>query len=96
MGGVGRFKTYIPSKPDKNGFKIMLLCDAKSSYMLNAEPYTGKKQISTEGPLSKYYLLSLTNHIHNLNRTLVTDNWFRYIDSGRRKIIEKENYFGAN
>lgn len=36
------FKVYIGNKPDKFGMKILMLCDAKSWYMLNAELYVGK------------------------------------------------------
>jgi len=37
------FRMYIRNKPAKYGLKIMMVCDSKSSYMLNAMPYLGKK-----------------------------------------------------
>ena len=36
------FKQYMPSKPAKYGIKIWAACDAKSSYALNLQVYTGK------------------------------------------------------
>lgn len=32
----------MPSKPGKYGIKIWVLCDAKTSYVMNMQVYTGK------------------------------------------------------
>jgi len=36
------FRMHIPNKPAKYGIKIMMACDARSKFMLNAIPYLGK------------------------------------------------------
>ena len=36
------FKMYIANKPAKYGIKLVMACNAKSKYMLNAMPYSGK------------------------------------------------------
>lgn len=35
------FKTYIPTKPEKFGIKMISLCDARNYYYLNGVPYLG-------------------------------------------------------
>ena len=47
IGFKGRcgFKMYVPNKPIKYGIKIMMACDARSKFMLNAIPYLGKYTI---------------------------------------------------
>jgi hypothetical protein len=97
LGSYGKcgFRVYIPNKPDKNGIKIVMLCDAKSSYMINAEIYAGKTRpgkgeaILAETLLSEYYLLELTKPVHGTNRTIVSDNWFTSI-SAVEKLLKKK------
>jgi len=36
------FRMYIPNKPDKYGIKLMMVCDSRSYFMLNAIPYLAK------------------------------------------------------
>ena len=38
------FKTFIPTKPEKFGLKIISLCDARTFYFLNGVPYLGAEQ----------------------------------------------------
>lgn len=44
VGFRGRcpFKMYIPSKPNKYGIKIIMMCDNSTKYMISAIPYCGK------------------------------------------------------
>jgi len=36
------FRMYIPNKPAKYGIKLMMVCDSRLCFMLNAIPYLGK------------------------------------------------------
>ena len=44
LGFRGRcgFTMHIPNKPAKYGIKIIMVCDSRSKFMLNAIPYLGK------------------------------------------------------
>ena len=70
------FKMYIPSKPDKYGIKIIMMCDAKTYYMCVATPYVGKENRDTTHSIPTYYILNLTNNIQGSNRNVTLDNWF--------------------
>lgn len=82
------FRMYIPNKPDKYGIKIVLLCDSKTFYMMNAEVYLGKKSTPRSQPVADYYLQSLTSPIHGTNRNITCDNWFTSIPSATT-LLEK-------
>lgn len=84
--GRCKFKIYMPRKPAKFGLKIMMLCDARSSYCYNAYIYTGKN--SDGSGLSNEYancsnptkpVIRLTQCIFNTNRNVTGDNWFSSI-----------------
>nr|CAI5831227.1 unnamed protein product [Callosobruchus analis] len=57
MGFRGKcpFRIYMSSKPDKYGIKIVMLNDARTSYMVNAIPYCGKVDTQNE-PVPSYYV----------------------------------------
>lgn len=59
------FCMYLPSKPDKYGIKIVLLCDVKTKYMFDGCPYVGKHTIK-----------NLRRSIHGSNRNVTVNNWF--------------------
>ncbi|XP_067614094.1 piggyBac transposable element-derived protein 4-like [Eurosta solidaginis] len=74
------FRMYIPNMPAKYGIKIVLVCDIRSKYMIDASPYLGKKTgITINEPLGSYYCKLLTKTIHGTNRNLTSDNWFTSI-----------------
>lgn len=77
LGFRGRcpFRMYIPSKPNKYGLKILMLCDAKTNYMLNAMPYVGKTETNGDS-LGSYYVKTLTETLWGSNRNITMDNWF--------------------
>jgi hypothetical protein len=77
------FKMYIPSKPDKYGIKIIMMCDAKTFYMSNAKVYTGKGSTPPGIPVAQYYSIQLTSPIHGTNRNCTFDNWFTSIPTAR-------------
>lgn len=70
------FRMYLPSKPNKYGLKIVLMCDNSSKYMLNAIPYLGKGTVPERKPVAEYFVEKLVGPISGSNRNLTTDNWF--------------------
>lgn len=59
--------TYILNKPAKYSIKIVMLCGAKSKYMIDANPYL-EKGTKTEGfALSNYYIKYLTKSIYEIH-----------------------------
>lgn len=44
IGFCGRcfFKIYIPSKPNKYGIKVLMICDNATKYIMNVVAYLGK------------------------------------------------------
>ncbi|XP_035210463.1 uncharacterized protein LOC118184844 [Stegodyphus dumicola] len=47
IGFRGRcpFRMYIPSKPNKYGIKVIMICDNSTKYMMNAVPYLGSGSV---------------------------------------------------
>lgn len=84
------FKMYLPSKPDKYGLKIIMMCDAKTSYMCNAIPYIGKDTTRDprEGSVPTQYVIKLTRSIHGTNRNVTMDNWFSSCELAE-KLLDK-------
>ncbi|KAK0059507.1 piggyBac transposable element-derived protein 4 [Biomphalaria pfeifferi] len=78
------FKMYIPSKPDKYGIKIMMMCDSKNYYMCNAKVYTGKGSTSAGVSATEYYSVQMTTPNHGTNRNCTFDNWFTSINTARK------------
>lgn len=78
VGFRGRcpFKMYIPNKPDKYGIKIVLICDVKTKYMIDADPYLGKNTSTGGQPLSEFYVKKLSKTVMGSNRNITCDNWF--------------------
>nr|CAH7763283.1 unnamed protein product [Callosobruchus chinensis] len=78
LGFRGRcpFRMYLPNKPEKYGIKIVMLCDAKTFYMLSAIPYIGKEDRQNTLPIPSQYVLELSEPIHRTNRNITLDNWF--------------------
>ncbi|XP_039298114.1 uncharacterized protein LOC120354734 [Nilaparvata lugens] len=70
---------YLPSKPNKYGIEIMMLCDVKTKYLINGIPYLGKDSNPSGLPLGAYYTKELTKTIHGTNRNVTMDNWFTSI-----------------
>lgn len=78
LGFRGRcpFRMYIPNKPDKYGIKLVMICDVRTKYMINASPYLGKHTNTSGLKLADYYVKDLTKSIYGSNRNITMDNWF--------------------
>ncbi|KAJ8938411.1 hypothetical protein NQ318_011994 [Aromia moschata] len=75
------FRQYIPSKPNKYGLKILVLCDAKMFYTSKLEVYVGSQP---DGPFKisnspKDVVLRLCEHVFANCRNVTMDNWFTSI-----------------
>lgn len=46
-------KKYIPSKQRKYGIKLWVICNSKTSYVLNMQVYTGKQPESAREQLQE-------------------------------------------
>ncbi|KAJ8876655.1 hypothetical protein PR048_021102 [Dryococelus australis] len=68
------FKMFIPLKPDKYGIKILMMCDAKTFYLLNAQVYTSKDSTPKGTRVAQYYFTELNTPIHGSNRNCTFDN----------------------
>lgn len=97
LGFRGRciFKMYIPSKPDKYGIKILMLCDSKTAYMLDAFVYLGKDSAPRNIPSAHFYTMKLTETIHGSNRNLTCDNWFTSIPVAKELLQKKVTILGT-
>ena len=62
------FRMYIPSKPNKYGIKLIMICDNNSKYMLTAIPYLGKEESRPVRDISlgHYYTKLLTEPYHHI------------------------------
>lgn len=69
------FKQYIPSKPAKYGIKIWVVCDSKTFYAYNLEPYVGRDRNNAANTnTGEMIVLRLTEGLNGRNVTC--DNYF--------------------
>lgn len=69
------FKQYIPSKPAKYGIKIWVVCDSKTFYAYNLEPYVGRDRNNAANiNTGEMIVLRLTEGLNGRNVTC--DNYF--------------------
>lgn len=73
------FKMYIPSKRNKYGIKIIMLCDQATRYLINAIPYLGNGYTPPNVPAAVYFTKLLTKPVYGTNRNITEDNWFTRI-----------------
>ncbi|KAJ8868257.1 hypothetical protein PR048_029773 [Dryococelus australis] len=92
LGIHGRcvLKMFIPSKFDKYIIKILMMCDAKTFYMLNAQVFTGKDSTPKGIPVAQYYSTEMSKPIHDTNWNLTFDNWFTSV-SLAKKLLSKHS-----
>ena len=78
--GRSSIKQYMPKKPIKRGFKIWMLADSDSGYVIKFNVYEGKTTTNTEKGLAKKVVLSLTEGIYKKYHHIYFDNFFTGID----------------
>jgi len=90
------FRMYVPNKPAKYGMKIMVICDSKSSYMLNGMPYLVKK---TKPPgavaLGHYVTMELCKPYFSSKRNITGDNWFTSVPLVNKLLEKGLTYVGT-
>lgn len=89
--GRSGLKQYMPMKPIKRGFKVWVLADSKTGYMLNFKIYEGKAQNAQEGTLGERTVLDLTKKYHNKGYCVYFDNFFSTFIL-LSKLLEKNTY----
>lgn len=93
LGFRGRcpFRIYIPNKPDKYGIKFLMMCDATSKYMIDADPYIGRSTNTGGVPLGEFYIKKLSQTIHGSNRNITCDSWFTSIPLAKSLLQQPYN-----
>ncbi|XP_065675888.1 piggyBac transposable element-derived protein 4-like [Hydra vulgaris] len=90
------FRQYIKSKPAKYGLKLWLLCDSSTSYVLNAQIYTGR--IHGEGPERNQghrVVHDLVEVIKGSGRNVTMDNFFTSVTLAKELLEKKLSLVGT-
>ncbi|XP_027874871.1 piggyBac transposable element-derived protein 4-like [Xiphophorus couchianus] len=88
------FRQYMPSKPAKYGIKIWAACDAKTSYVLNMQVYTGKPAGGApEKNQGTRVVLDMSNGLRGHNITC--DNFFTSYNLGQELLKRKLTMVGT-
>lgn len=74
VGIKGRcpFKMYLPSKPNKCGMEIVMLCDQCTKYMCNDILYLGKQITPEKIPVAIYFVENLVTDIKGTSSNITT------------------------
>lgn len=91
VGFRGRcpFRMYMPSKPNKYGIKIIMICDNSTKYMVDARVYLGKGTVPPNKPAAEFFVEELVKSIEKTNRNITMDNWFTSIPLVRNLLFNK-------
>ena len=86
VGYVGRHVAivYNPDKPHKYHFKLYVLNDSKTGYMMNFKLYPGAAEVRPEGVSATLYpftILLADENLHHKNHILETDNWYTQLEA---------------
>lgn len=81
--GRTRFTQYIPSKPAKYGLKIFWVCDAKTSYPITGQLYTGKGPDGPEKNQGQRVVRDLCHQFKGSGRNVTMDNFFSALPLAR-------------
>ena len=88
------FRQYMPSKPAKYGIKIWAACDAKTSYALNMQVYTGKAVGGApEKNQGSRVVLDMAHGLRGHNITC--DNFFTNYNLGQELLKRKLTMVGT-
>jgi len=73
------FKQYIPNKPSKYGFKVYVLADSETFYLVSSKIYTGSGTHSPGLPVPTQAVLDLVPSVSGKSRNITTDNYYTSI-----------------
>ena len=88
------FTQYMPQKPGKFGLKFWLVCDAKTSYVLRAEPYTGSDE-QRQMPLGEHVVMNLMEPYFQTGLNVTCDNFFTSLRVARNLLQHKITIVGT-
>ena len=96
--GRSSIKQYMPQKPVKRGFKIWMLADSATGYVLKFTVYEGKTGNSVERGLGANVVKRLTEHLQNKYHHVYFDNFFyghwshaRFVETGDLRLWNYES-----
>lgn len=89
LEAVAHSSNYMPSKPAKYGIKIWAATDAKSSYALNMQVYTGRPV----GEAPERVVLDMVQGLRGHNITC--DNFFTSYNLGQELLKKKLTMLGT-
>ena len=70
------FRQYMPSKPDKYGMNLFLLCDCVSGYTFNGIPFIGRQGQQRNVNLAADTVKTLCEPLYFSEINVTTNNWF--------------------
>lgn len=93
--GRTKFTQYIPSKPAKYGIKVWWICDAKNSYPLHGQIYTGQQETGREVGVGERVVRDLVGPYYGSGRNITMDNFFTTLPLARQLKVEKLSIVGT-
>ena len=79
--GRSSIKQYMPKKPTKRGFKIWMIAESDTGYVLKFSVYEGRSSNGTvEKGLGGKVIMDLTENFHERYHQVYFDNFFTGID----------------
>lgn len=89
------FIQYMPNKPSKFGIKFWLLCDSKTSYILQAYPYVGKEDNRAGLGLGEHVVCTLMEPYRKSGLNVTTDNFFTSLRIAKRLLKDDITMVGT-
>lgn len=89
------FIQYMPNKPSKFGIKFWLLCDSKTSYILQAFPYVGKEDNRVGLGLGEHVVCTLMEPYRKSGLNVTTDNFFTSLRVARHLLKDDMTIVGT-
>lgn len=90
------FRQYIKSKPAKYGIKVWALCDSSTSYALNMQVYTGKRDGEPpEKNQGERVVRDMIEVIAGSGRNVTMDNFFTSVTLARQLLTKKLSLVGT-
>lgn len=89
--GCCPFRQYMPSKPARYGIKFQLCCDPTTSYVLNADIYTGREGNAIARRNLARNVVKLTRGLDRTGRNIIIDHFCTNVGLAAQK-----SYFGCH
>ena len=90
------FRQFMKSKPAKYGLKLWILCDSSTSYALNVQVYTGRRDgEQVERNQGQRIVHDLVEVIRGTGRNVTVDNFFTSVTLARQLQAKKLSLVGT-